>query len=98
MKGEEKKYEIDYSEEYFKGLEKHEQSGQKSIFLKIDKFLDELELHPTIGTGKVEPLKGYGDRNVFSRRIDQKHRLVYEIFEEEKRVELLSVYGHYKDN
>ncbi len=26
------------------------------------------------------------------------HRLVYEVFEEEKRVELLSAYGHYNDD
>ncbi len=62
---------------------------------KIASFLRELQEEPTQGTGQVERLKYYGERSVWSRRIDQKHRLVYEVFEEEKRVELLSAYGHY---
>lgn len=90
-------YDLEYSDEYLEHLEKFQKSGQKKLLVKIDDFLDEIELHPTTGTGKPEPLKGYGERNVYSRRIDQKHRLVYEIFEEEKRIELLSAYGHYDD-
>lgn len=50
-----------------------------------------------MGTGKPELLKGFSERKVYSRRIDQKHRLIYEVFEEEKRVELLSAWGHYDD-
>ena len=72
---------------------------EKPIFsedvLKIASFLRELETNPTSGTGQVEQLKHYGERSVWSRRIDQKHRLIYEVFEEEKRIELLSAYGHY---
>ena len=64
---------------------------------KIDTFLDEIEQHPSWGTGKPEALKGYGVRNVYSRRIDPKHRLVYEVFEEEALVKILSAYGHYDD-
>ncbi|WP_311325381.1 hypothetical protein [Capnocytophaga sputigena] len=41
-------------------------------------------------------LKGYGERNVYSRRIDKKHRLTYEVFEEERYIEILSAYGHYE--
>ena len=44
-----------------------------------------------------KPLKGDRERNVYSRRIDKKHRLIYEVFEDKKRVALLSVYGHYDD-
>lgn len=74
-----------------------EKSGQKKNLEKIDALLDEIELHPTTGTGKPEALKGYGERSVYSRRIDQKHRLTYEIFEEEKFVKVLACYGHYDD-
>lgn len=90
-------YTIDYSEEYFEDIEKHSLSGQKKIILKIISFLDEIEQHPTTGTGQVEPLKGYSERSVYSRRIDKKHRLVYEVFKEEKNVKILSAYGHYED-
>lgn len=90
-------YTIDYSEEYFEDIEKHEKSGQKKVFIKINTFIDELEQHPATGTGQVEPLKGYGERSVYSRRIDKKHRLVYEVLEEEKIVKILSAYGHYEE-
>ena len=76
-------------------VRRHKEAGQIKIIKKIASFLRELQEEPTQGTGQVERLKYYGERSVWSRRIDQKHRLVYEVFEEEKRVELLSAYGHY---
>ena len=93
---EEETYKLKYSDEYLNHLEKHLKSGQKKLRVKIDSLLDELEVHPTTGTGQVEPLKGYGERNVYSRRIDKKHRLTYEVFEEEKYIEVLAAYGHYE--
>lgn len=90
-------YALNFSKGFSEDLIKIRRSGQKKSLEKIDSFLDELELHPCTGTGQVEPLKGYGERNVYSRRIDKKHRLIYEVFEEEKRVELLSAYGHYDE-
>ena len=93
---EEETYKLKYSDEYLNHLEKHRKSGQKKLLVKIDSLLDELEVHPTTGTGQVEPLKGYGERNVYSRRIDKKHRLTYEVFEEEKYIEVLAAYGHYE--
>ena len=93
---EEETYKLKYSDEYLNHLEKHLKSGQKKLLVKIDSLLDELEVHPTTGTGQVEPLKGYVERNVYSRRIDKKHRLTYEVFEEEKYIEVLAAYGHYE--
>lgn len=89
-------YFLDETDDFTFDVERHARSGQKKIIEKIADFLHELEQHPTTGIGQVEPLKGYGERSVYSRRIDKKHRLVYEVFEEEKRVELLSAYGHYE--
>lgn len=56
-------------------------------------MLDELARHPTSGTGKPDRLKNY----TYSRRISGKHRLVYEIHDEEIIIILLSAYGHYTD-
>jgi|GEM_PF-118493 len=67
-------------------VQRHKEAGQIKIIKKIASFLRELQEEPTQGTGQVERLKHYGERSVWSRRIDQKHRLVYEVFEEEKRV------------
>ena len=53
-------------------------------------------LHPRTGTGHPEQLKG--DRaGQWSRTITRKHRLIYEIFETEVYVDVLSAYGHYDD-
>lgn len=88
-------YELDFSQKFDTDVEKLR--SNKILLKKIDKLLDEIEEDPTTGTGQVEPLKGYGERSVYSRRIDKKHRLVYEVFEEEKIVKILSAYGHYED-
>ncbi|MDO4225209.1 MAG: Txe/YoeB family addiction module toxin [Bergeyella zoohelcum] len=90
-------YLLDFSDGYFDDVERHIKSGQKKVIEKIKVLLFEIQSHPTIGTGKPEAFKGYGERWVYSRRIDQKHRLVYEIFEEERIVEVLACYGHYED-
>lgn len=91
------KYRLQETSKFTLGLDKHQKSGQSKIVIKIFSLLEELENHPTMGTGRPEPLKGYGERFVYSRRIDKQHRLIYEIFEEEKKVKLLSAYGHYDD-
>lgn len=91
------KYRLQETSQFTSGLDRHKKSGQSKMIIKIFSLLEELENHPTTGTGKPEPLKGYGERFVYSRRIDKQHRLIYEIFEEEKIVKLLSAYGHYDD-
>ena len=35
-------------------------------------------------------------QNLYSRRINIKHRLVYQIYEKEKIVEILSIWTHYE--
>lgn len=65
-----------------------------SAYNKLVKLLAELMEHPYIGTGKPEQLKG--DRQgQWSRRITQKHRLIYQIEEEVVTVVIISVIGHY---
>lgn len=88
-------YQLYFAPKFDTGIEKLRASPV--LLRKIDTLLDELEEHPTTGIGKPEPMKGFGNRSIWSRRIRQKHRLVYEIFEEDRRVEILSCYGHYDD-
>ncbi len=88
-------YAIVYSsraEEDLRKLKKYEPAA----FQKALKLLNELTEHPKTGTGHPEPLKG--DRaGQWSRTITKKHRLVYEIFEKEVHVDILTAYGHYDD-
>ena len=63
---------------------------------KVQKLLLELIEHPTTGTWKPE-LKKYNLSGLYSRRISQKHRLVYQINGETISVLVLSAAGHYGD-
>ena len=65
-------------------------------FNKVNRFLRELEIHPKTGTGHPEPLKGKPEGR-WSRRITNRHRLIYRIFETEVYVDVLAAYGHYDD-
>lgn len=72
------------------------QRDEPAAYKKVGKFIEELRIHPKTGTGHPEPLKG--DRSgQWSRTITKKHRMIYEIFETEVYVDVLSAYGHYDD-
>jgi len=53
-------------------------------------------VHPRTGTGQPEKLK-HDLEGLYSRRINRKHRLVYNIKEEIVTVIVLSAYSHYGD-
>ncbi len=88
-------YEIVLSDKAEQDLIKLAKSEPKA-YKKAIKLIQELEEHPKTGTGKPEVLKGF-DGDVYSRRITQKHRLVYRIVETEIIVNVVSSYGHYDD-
>jgi len=52
--------------------------------------------HPRKGTGKPEQLKG-DLSGLYSRRINKKHRLIYDIQDEIITVIVLSAHSHYGD-
>lgn len=66
----------------------------KARFLKIHDLLKAILRDPFKGVGKPEALKGL--KGCWSRRIDEKHRLVYRM-NSEGSVEVLSCKGHYGD-
>lgn len=90
-------YEVEIMPSALLDVEKHQKSGQNILLNNIGNFINEIKTTPKVGTGKPEELKGYGERSVWSRRIDQKHRLTYEIFEQEKIVKILTCFGYYED-
>jgi toxin YoeB len=89
-------YSIELTDEAISDIAKHKRTGDKKILIKIDKLLNELRLHPTKGTGKPEMLKHY-KVVTWSRRITDKHRLVYTIEDEKVVVIVLAFWGHYDD-
>lgn len=72
------------------------QKFEPKAFRKAERFIEELRVHPTTGIGHPEPLKG-NRSGQWSREITKKHRMVYEVFETEIHVDVISAYGHYGD-
>lgn len=86
-------YVIEFKEQALKEIKSLKKS-EVLAYKKLVKLLEELTEHPTTGTGKPEQLKG--DRSgQWSRRITQKHRLIYTIEQERVTVIILSLIGHY---
>ena len=90
------RYTIEINIEALADLSKIKKSGKKADISKIEKIFLELEIHPTTGIGKPEKLK-YKTENVWSRQINKKDRLVYEIIDHEVVVIIISAFGHYND-
>ena len=88
-------YKLKFSPQSLEDLSRLKKS-EPTAFKKATKLLGELMEHPLSGSGKPEPLKG-NCSGLWSRRVSQKHRLVYEIKGDKIQVYILSSYGHYSD-
>ena len=90
------KFRVIISETAIAHIAKHKKAGNTSALNKIAVILKELAEHPTYGTGKPEELK-YDLKGYWSRRINQKDRMVYSINNHTVTVEVVSAIGHYLD-
>lgn len=70
--------------------------NEPNHYKKALKLIRELEEHPRTGTGHPEQLRGNMSGN-WSREISKQHRMVYQIFDTEVVVIVISAYGHYSD-
>ena len=86
--------EIAYSPSAQEDLEWWNKYGSPATKKKITRMIGELEVHPRTGTGKPELLKG-DMAGVWSRRINKKDRILYEIHDEIVIVYMISIRGHY---
>lgn len=75
-------------------LKKHFKSGDKASIKKIEKILVELTETPYIGIGNPEALK-YELSGFWSRKINQKDRMIYKVEESVVTVFVISAMGHY---
>jgi len=69
-------------------------SGQKKVLKKIRKLKNAILDNPYEGIGKPEQLK-YELSGVWSRRITQEDRFVYEVVEDKELIIIYSLRGHY---
>jgi toxin YoeB len=70
-------------------------SGNTKIQNRISALLKDILQHPFTGIGKPEPLK-HNLKGLWSRRINDEHRLVYQVSDGMIYVYVLSMRFHYK--
>lgn len=83
------KWDFDAWEEYL-----YWQAEDKKMVKRINQLIKDICRNPFDGIGKPEPLKG-NLAGLWSRRIDEKHRIVYII--ENETVLIFSCKGHYEN-
>ena len=64
------------------------------IVIRIKRLLEDMSRHPYTGIGKPEKLK-YELSGKWSRRINEKHRIVYAVNESENDIYVLALRYHY---
>jgi len=77
-------------------IKSYKKAGNKIAIARINRILEELEIHPQTGIGKPEKLK-YEYSEFWSREIDKKNRMRYIIEENIVTVTVISALGHYDD-
>ena len=70
------------------------QTQDKKTLKKINTLLKAIQRTPFLGEGKPEPLTGMGS-NCWSRRINDKDRLVYSVVND--HIFVMQCKGHYDD-
>lgn len=68
--------------------------NDRTSYIKCFDLVREIIVHPREGTGKPERLK-YFEKEVYSRRVNQKDRVIYTIYEEMEEIDVTSFRGHY---
>ena len=89
-----KSWKILYTNNVKKQLEKLRLTSSQATKRKFYRLLKILERDPY--QPPFEKLTG-NLRNAFSRRLNDKDRLVYEIYSEKKIVSIITLLGHYGD-
>jgi toxin YoeB len=79
-----------------KDIKAHFKAGNKATINKIQQIIEELKEHPQTGIGKPETLKD-DLKGYWSRRINQKDRMIYQIEFQLVTVYVVSAMGHYSD-
>ena len=82
-------YNIRFSKRALKDLKLLERSD---LIYKVETLLDIIELNPFQNPPPYEKMSGYS--NVYSRRINKQHRLVYEVNED--IILIAKMWSHYE--
>ena len=84
--------EVVFTKQSYKDYEKLKQFP--SLVKKVQSLVALLEDNPFTSPPSYEKLLGF--ENVYSRRINVQHRLVYEVRKEEQKVVIIRMWTHYE--
>ena len=84
--------EIVYSKQSYKDYEKLKQFP--SLLKRAQALIELLKINPFETPPSYEKLIGF--KNVYSRRINVQHRLIYEVREDEQTVVVIRMWTHYE--
>ena len=90
------RYIIDTSERAKKEILAYKKAGNKIAIARIERIYEELAEHPETGTGSPKLLK-HNYSGYWSRDIDKKNRMIYEIKDNILTVCVIRAMGHYDD-
>jgi toxin YoeB len=85
-------YKIVYSSQAQRDAKKIDKTGIKN---NIQKLIEILQKNPYQSPPPYEKLLG-DLSGAYSRRINMQHRLVYQVYEEEKIVKIIRMWTHYE--
>jgi len=85
-------WEIFYSKQSQSDAKKIRNLGLKS---KVEELIEVIRNDPFSYPPEFEILKGRM-KGFISRKINKQHRLVYQVFEQEKRIKILKMWTHYE--
>ena len=89
-------YALIFTDLSLKDLAFHDKVGNQATIKRIDRILKELETTPFVGIGKPHELSfGYAGR--WSRHLNKKDVIIYDVHETEKIVQIYSARYHYLD-
>ena len=84
--------EVEYKKKALQDRQYWKEQGNLTIRNRISELIEDICKHPFTGIGRPEPLK-YELTGLWSRRITQKRRLIYEVLN--GRISIISMKGHY---
>lgn len=76
--------------------DKEKIKGNKALESEVKNLIELISKNPYETPPSFEKLKGDLD-GLISRRINIQHRLVYQVYEEEKVVKIISMWTHYEN-
>jgi Txe/YoeB family toxin of toxin-antitoxin system len=88
-------YRLTYTKKALNNSKKIAKSNLRTHFLEL---LEAIQKDPWAPHPPFKLLKNGNYKGAYSRRVNIQHRLVYEVYEDEKIIKILSMWGHYDDN